>query len=100
MSLVILFYFILLKEGNICKMDWLFEYQLLAVGFIFLFLFYVYDCFASMYVCVLHVRLFLQRPEEGCQIPWNWRCRRLGATMWVLGIEPGSSRRAASIINC
>ena len=31
--------------------------------------------------------------------PHIWSCRQLRATMWVLGIEPGSSARAASAVN-
>jgi hypothetical protein len=31
-----------------------------------------------------------------CQIPWNWSYRQSQAAIWVLGIEPGSSGRAAS----
>ena len=30
------------------------------------------------------------------QILWNWSYRRLWAATWVLGIEPGSSARAAN----
>jgi hypothetical protein len=35
----------------------------------------------------------------GCQVPCNWSERQLWATMWVLGIEPWSSRRAVSTLN-
>ena len=34
-----------------------------------------------------------RRPEEGV------RCPRTGVIMWVLGIEPKSSKRAASALN-
>ena len=30
---------------------------------------------------------------------WNWRCRWLWATMWVLGIEPKSTGRATSALS-
>ncbi|KAL6086523.1 hypothetical protein STEG23_035519 [Scotinomys teguina] len=33
-------------------------------------------------------------------IPWNWSYRQLPAAVWVLGIEPASSGRAASALNC
>ena len=29
---------------------------------------------------------------------WNWSCRWLLATMWVLGTEPGSSAKAANAL--
>ena len=35
----------------------------------------------------------------GCQIPWNWTYRQVWAAMWVLGIEPGFSGRAVSVLN-
>lgn len=71
---------------HICQNEWkevfakwiVFEYQLLAIRFIFLPLFYVCDCFASVHVCVLHACLFQQRPEER-------------SLLCVLGIEPRSS---------
>lgn len=34
-----------------------------------------------------------------CQVPWNWSCRQFWAAIWVMGIEPGSSGRAASALN-
>ena len=37
--------------------------------------------------------------RRGHQIPWNWNYRWLWATMWVLGIKPGGSGRAASALN-
>ena len=60
-------------------------YQLLAIRFIFLLLFYVCDCFASVHVCVLHECLFEQRPEEGIRSPGP------GDALCVLGIKPRSS---------
>jgi hypothetical protein len=32
--------------------------------------------------------------------PWYWNYRQLLASIWVLGIEPGSFVRAASAFNC
>lgn len=32
--------------------------------------------------------------------PWNWIYRQLGASMWVLGMEPRSSGRAANAFHC
>lgn len=31
--------------------------------------------------------------------PWGWTVIRLGGAMWVMGIESGSSTRAASALN-
>lgn len=36
--------------------------------------------------------------RRGCQILWNWSYRRLGATMYVIGIKPGSSGKVASVL--
>lgn len=35
----------------------------------------------------------------GCVIPWNWSYKRVWAALWLLGIEPGPSRRAACALN-
>jgi hypothetical protein len=32
--------------------------------------------------------------------PWNWSYRWLWGAMWLLGIEPRFSGRAASVLNC
>ena len=51
------------------------------------------ECFVH-YMCSM--------PDEarrGLCILWNWSYRQLLAAMWVLGIEPGSSGRAASAPN-
>ena len=37
---------------------------------------------------------------HGCQVPWNWNYRELWTAVWVLGIEPRSSGRAVSALNC
>lgn len=38
----------------------------------------------------------LREIRRGCQVSWNWGC----SLMWVLGTMPGSSVRAAIVINC
>lgn len=56
---------------------------------LYLFLFYVYGCFAQMYVCIPHA---CRVPVDGrriCQIPWNWSYWWLWVVMWLLGPNPG-----------
>lgn len=64
------------------------------VWHIFLFVsflsFFFYVLCALMFY--LHIDVCL------CQIPCNWSYRQLCATMWVLGINPGSSRSAPSVL--
>jgi hypothetical protein len=55
------------------------------------YLFYMYVCGPEC-ICVPHV-------SRGPQIPWNWSYRWLWATMWVLGIEPGSYWREACALS-
>ena len=55
----------------------------------YLFLFYVHWCFLTACISV-----------KGYRIPWNWSYRQLWAAMWMLGIEPWSSGRAASALSC
>lgn len=73
-----------------------FQYFLLLL---FLILFYVYGCCACMHTCAPHVCKAYEAKMRHW-IPWKWNCRLLWATMWVLGTEPGSSRRAASALAC
>lgn len=69
---------------------------------LFKFLFY----FAWMSVLptgtsVYHVYAWCSgRPEEGTEFPWNGSYRGLPAVIWVLGIEPGSTERSTSALNC
>lgn len=44
--------------------------------------------------------LVTKEVRRGRQTPQNWSCRHLGATMTVLRIEPWSSTRTASELNC
>lgn len=46
------------------------------------------------YVCLAPMKVRI-----GHWIPWNWSYSWLWTTMWVLGIEPGSSGRAESAFN-
>jgi hypothetical protein len=36
--------------------------------------------------------------EGVSQMPWNWSYRQVWAAMWMLGMEPKSSGRAASAL--
>ena len=36
----------------------------------------------------------------GCRIPWDWSYRQSWVTMWVLELNPVSSERAVSVLNC
>lgn len=50
-------------------------------------------------MAVHHVDIVPTKVRRGWLIPWNWRCRQLWATTWVLGITPGFSERAGSALN-
>ena len=74
-------------------------------------LFYVYECFPCVYVCVPCTCLVSMEVGRKCQMPWDWsyrQCqvpydwsyRQLGATVWLLRIKPGPSARAACGLNC
>jgi hypothetical protein len=54
----------------------------------FLCLFYIRWCFACIHVCV--------KVSNHLELDY----RLLSAAMWVLGIEPVSSGRAASALHC
>lgn len=55
--------------------------------------------FACMYACALCTRLVPTDARRRCRIPWNWSCKSLWTTMWLLRIEPESSERTASAFN-
>lgn len=38
--------------------------------------------------------------RRGWQMLWNWTYRKLGATMYVMGINPGSSGKVTNVLNC
>lgn len=65
----------------------------------FCFLFFVCGCLAYIFVrvpCVCQVPTEVRRWS---QTTWDWSYRWLWATIWVLGIEHGSSTRATSGLN-
>lgn len=51
-----------------------------------------------LYMCAHVCSWWLRRSGE-CLDPWIWSYGQLWATIGLLGIEPGSSKRATSIIN-
>jgi hypothetical protein len=63
---------------------WLFFYFVI-------FLFYRYEYFACMYICVPNECLVPTKVRRGHQIPWNW-----SYTTGILRINPGSSERTAN----
>ena len=64
----------------------------------------IYLCFILWLFC-LHVYMCTKympsahRGEKTVQMPWHWSYWWLRATLYVLGTEPGSSARAASVLN-
>lgn len=76
--------------------------------FLFLFSFLKFTCFDFMHtrvlpVCIMPVHCkcaVAMEARRGHWIPWNWSYWWLLAAMWVLGIEPWSSGRRVSLLNC
>jgi hypothetical protein len=65
-----------------------------------LFLLYVYVCSDYMYVCITCVYNVLRSQKEASN-PLELGLKSVVIyIMWVLGIEPRSSTRAASALNC
>lgn len=87
------------------------------------FLIYGHEYLAPMHVGILqvyHVHALPTEGRKGCQIPKHWSYRCIGAclhrpevldpleldlkmaviTVWVMVIEPASSVRTASALNC
>ena len=64
---------------------------------IFLFCFSGHGCATCMHDFVCAARVCLEK-TRGHWIAWNWHCRGLWASLWVLGIK--ASRRAVISLNC
>lgn len=64
------------------------------------YLFIVYMCFVCMYVCAPSMCVVHKEARRGHGIPWDWSCRCLWATLWILGIKPGCSGKANSVLDC
>lgn len=54
------------------------------------------DCSICIYICVPWACLVPEEARRRYQIPCNWSDRQLWA-MWMLGMEPGPSEKAASL---
>ena len=69
--------------------------------FSFHFSFY-FMCMGVLPACVsvYHVHIVSIEARRGHLILWSWSSRLLWAAMWVLGIKPQSSGRAASSLSC
>lgn len=65
------------------------EYWWYFLLFCFALDLYAYGCFVCMCACVPHSCLVVPMEiRQKDQIPWNWNCRWLWATLGVLKIEP------------
>lgn len=60
------------------------------------YLFYVFECFAFMYVCAAHVCLMQAKAKRRCWFPWDQH--KAVSCVGVLGVQPRSSDRAASAL--
>lgn len=70
----------------------------------YIFTYYIFKCFkymTALSTCMPVHDMFAVPAEarKGYQMPWNWSYRRLLSTMWILGREPGSSKRTANGLN-
>jgi hypothetical protein len=66
----------------------------------YLFVLSYFTCLGVLptYLCMYHMNAWiLAELRRGLQTPWNSCYGWLWATMWVLGIKPGSSARATSV---
>ncbi|CAO2597816.1 hypothetical protein LEMLEM_LOCUS9161 [Lemmus lemmus] len=61
-------------------------------------MFYVYRCL-PVCLTVYHVFAVPMESRGGHQVPWNWSYRWWQTAMWVLGLLPASSGRAASALS-
>lgn len=53
-----------------------FKLLLCSVLKVYLFLFYMYECFACMHVCAPRMCLVPMKFRRGRHVPWNWSYRR------------------------
>jgi hypothetical protein len=60
---------------------------------VYVCMYYVYECFVCMHISVPHACSAHRGQEKASDTLEQW------TVMWVLGIEPRSSARAASALN-
>lgn len=63
------------------------------------YLFHVCEYFAYMYLCAAHMCLVPVEIRRESQILWNQSYKVLRVATWVLATTPGSSARAANVLN-
>lgn len=66
---------------------------------LFVDLFYVYEYFICMHVCVLHACLMPTEARKRYQTTWNWSYGWFWVIMWVLGTNLESSARWTRALN-
>jgi hypothetical protein len=66
----------------------------ILILFLRIWVFCLHICMHTVCVC-----LVLTEARQGYQISCNWSYRQVWAAMWLLGIEPKSSRKAGSALN-
>lgn len=70
----------------------------ISTNFLFINLFLWAQCFAFMHICVPYV-CSVHPGQKRVSDPWVWSHRWFWTTLWALGIEPESSRKAASALS-
>ena len=83
---------LLLAGPSLCPRD----FFVILILFLRIWVFCLHICMHTVCVCVC---LVLTEARKGYQISWNWSYRQVWAAIWVLGIEPKSSRKAGSALN-
>lgn len=66
----------------------------------FLMIYFILDVCVYLSICIT---MYMQVPvgvRREHWIPWNWNCRQLWTSLWVLRMEPTSFAKAASALSC
>lgn len=69
-----------------------------SISFVEISLYYIVCSFFKSYLFDVYESPTKAIKGHFIRFPWNWRYRELLATIWMLGLESGSSRRAASAL--
>ena len=72
----------------------LFEFTFFSIFYLLFFIIVV-----IVYKRIACMSFSASRGQKKVLDPWNWNYGHLLAAMWVLGIEPRSSERAASAVS-